>query len=221
MAVILDPENKKRAATRRTRIAAHQHGSRLPSVHSWGCVGGLGDLATLLAVAPPKGPSMPSAVRNYADPQSLSEERFAERQCAGLGNDGLVQVEKGRGAGSRSGASRCLRWGLPLGGRVGDGHRPSIGRQLDRPATLFPNRSIDYRCCREVKSIYTAQAVLSIASGTCVTAHCHVYSKHYSAIAEGVSVRPPGADARRPSPPPPPGGGRPFWQPRKRRQPGA
>lgn len=64
MAVILDPENKKRAATRRTRIAAHQHGSRLPSVHSWGCVGGLGDLATLLAVAPPKGPSMPSAVRN-------------------------------------------------------------------------------------------------------------------------------------------------------------
>lgn len=69
MAVILDPENKKRAATRRTRIAAHQHGSRLPSVHSWGCVGGLGDLATLLAVAPPKGPSMPSAVRNYADPQ--------------------------------------------------------------------------------------------------------------------------------------------------------
>lgn len=135
--------------------------------------------------------------------QSLSEERFAERQCAGLGNDGLVQVEKGRGAGSRSGASRCLRWGLPLGGRVGDGHRPSIGRQLDRPATLFPNRSIDYRCCREVKSIYTAQAVLSIASGTCVTAHCHVYSKHYSAIAEGVSVRPPGADARRPSPPPP------------------
>lgn len=66
MAVILDPENKKRAATRRTRIAAHQHGSRLPSVHSWGCVGGLGDLATLLAVAPPKGPSMPSAVRNYA-----------------------------------------------------------------------------------------------------------------------------------------------------------
>lgn len=93
---------------------------------------------------------------------------------------------------SRSGASRCLRWGLPLGGRVGDGHRPSIGRQLDRPATLFPNRSIDYRCCREVKSIYTAQAVLSIASGTCVTAHCHVYSKHYSAIAEGVSVRPRG-----------------------------
>lgn len=142
--------------------------------------------------------------------QSLSEERFAERQCAGLGNDGLVQVEKGRGAGSRSGASRCLRWGLPLGGRVGDGHRPSIGRQLDRPATLFPNRSIDYRCCREVKSIYTAQAVLSIASGTCVTAHCHVYSKHYSAIAEGVSVRPPGADARRPSPPPPLAGVVPF-----------
>lgn len=72
MAVILDPENKKRAATRRTRIAAHQHGSRLPSVHSWGCVGGLGDLATLLAVAPPKGPSMPSAVRNYADPQHFA-----------------------------------------------------------------------------------------------------------------------------------------------------
>lgn len=75
MAVILDPENKKRAATRRTRIAAHQHGSRLPSVHSWGCVGGLGDLATLLAVAPPKGPSMPSAVRNYADPQHFCRYR--------------------------------------------------------------------------------------------------------------------------------------------------
>lgn len=41
--------------------------------------------------------------------QSLSEEGFAERQRAGLRDDGLVQIEEGGGAGVRSGACGSLR----------------------------------------------------------------------------------------------------------------
>jgi hypothetical protein len=40
-----------------------------------GCVGGLGDLAMLPAATPPKGPSKPSAVRNYASPQHFCHYR--------------------------------------------------------------------------------------------------------------------------------------------------
>jgi hypothetical protein len=39
------------------------------------CVGGLGDLATGSAATPPKGPSMPSALRNYASPQHFCHFR--------------------------------------------------------------------------------------------------------------------------------------------------
>jgi hypothetical protein len=42
---------------------------------SLGCVGGLGDLATLPAATPPKGPSMPSSLRNYAGPQHFCHYR--------------------------------------------------------------------------------------------------------------------------------------------------
>jgi hypothetical protein len=40
-----------------------------------GCVGGLGDLATLPVATPPKGPSTPSALRNYAGPQHFCHLR--------------------------------------------------------------------------------------------------------------------------------------------------
>jgi len=42
---------------------------------SLGCVGGLGDLATLPAAAPPKGPSTPFTLRNYAGPQHFCHYR--------------------------------------------------------------------------------------------------------------------------------------------------
>jgi hypothetical protein len=42
---------------------------------SLGCVGGLGDLATLPAATPPKGPSTPSTLRNYAGPQHFCHYR--------------------------------------------------------------------------------------------------------------------------------------------------
>src|SRR5271157_5207108 len=70
--------------------------------------------------------------------QSLVEERFAERQRAGLGDDRLVQVEKGRGVGAWSGACRCLLASLLLCGRVEGGHRPSIGRWSRGAAIVHP-----------------------------------------------------------------------------------
>jgi len=42
---------------------------------SVGCVGGLGDLATFPAAAPPKGPSTPFTLRNYAGPQHFCHYR--------------------------------------------------------------------------------------------------------------------------------------------------
>jgi hypothetical protein len=42
---------------------------------SVGCVGGLGGLATLPVAGPPKGPSTPSTVRNYAGPQHFCHYR--------------------------------------------------------------------------------------------------------------------------------------------------
>ncbi|CDM79135.1 hypothetical protein MMARE11_49730 [Mycobacterium marinum E11] len=57
------------------RIAARQHGSRLPSVHLWAAWVGLGAFATLLAAAPPKGPPAPSEFRNYAGPQHFCHYR--------------------------------------------------------------------------------------------------------------------------------------------------
>ncbi|ORB35484.1 hypothetical protein BST40_24820 [Mycobacterium persicum] len=60
---------------RKIRIAARQHGSRLPSVHFGAAWVGLGAFATLPAAAPPKGPSLPSALRNYAGPQHFCHYR--------------------------------------------------------------------------------------------------------------------------------------------------
>ena len=57
--------------------------------------------------------------------QTLREEGFAERQRAGFGDDRLVEIEEGGRARSRTGGRRRS---LLVSGRVGDGHRPSIGR---------------------------------------------------------------------------------------------
>ena len=91
--------------------------------------------------------------------QSLIEERFAERQCAGLGDDGLIQVEERRGAGVRSCGCRRLRLSLLVRGRVEDGHRPSICRWSNGGGTSRAKRSLAKRGKAHTVGIFAAQRV--------------------------------------------------------------
>ena len=59
--------------------------------------------------------------------QSLGKKGFAECKRARFGDDCLIKIEEGGGAGVRRSVCRCLRWRFLRAGRVGDGHRLSIG----------------------------------------------------------------------------------------------
>ena len=137
--------------------------------------------------------------------QPLIEERFAESQRAGLGDDGLVEVEERRGAERGGPVPAC-------GGRSARPRPPdrvtvtpiSIGRApCDRSRPIVPKWQFTPRVCdccifpARLNVCFQRQGYLRLA------ALSRVYSEHYSAYAGCASARPPGADTRRPPPPPP------------------